>query len=256
MAAMAQRKSVTAGTAKAGAAKAGSLKAGSGVAAAKKTAAKKAAAKKSVAKAASEAPSSDPRIDAYIAKSAPFARPILEYLRSVVHTACPAVEESIKWGMPSFVYRGKLMCGMAAFKQHATFGFWQGANIVGAEQSAGSDAMGQFGRLSALADLPGKRELGALVKQAMALIESGAKRPPTKTAQAKPPVQAPADLKAALGKNAKARATFAAFPPSQQREYVEWIESAKREATRTSRLAQAVEWMAEGKVRNWKYMEK
>ncbi|MGO0999595.1 YdeI/OmpD-associated family protein [Lysobacter sp. CA196] len=200
----------------------------------------------------------DPRIDAYIAKAAPFAQPILEHLRAVVHAACPQVEEAIKWGMPSFVYCGKLMCSMAAFKQHATFGFWQGANIVGAQQSADSDAMGQFGRLGKIGDLPGKRELTRLVKQAMALIEAGVARPTTKRAQAKPPVELPADLAAALAlkKNAKAKATYEAFPPSQRREYVEWIESAKREATRKARVAQAVEWMAEGKVRNWKYMAK
>ncbi|ALN80272.1 YdeI/OmpD-associated family protein [Lysobacter antibioticus] len=200
----------------------------------------------------------DPRIDAYIAKAAPFAQLILEHLRAVVHAACPQVEEAIKWGMPSFVYRGKLMCGMAAFKQHATFGFWQGANIVGAQQSADSDAMGQFGRLSKIGDLPGKRELTRLVKQAMALIETGVTRPATKRAQPKPPVELPADLAAALAqkKNAKAKAAYEAFPPSQRREYVEWIESAKREDTRKARLAQAMEWMAEGKVRNWKYMAK
>ncbi|ALN62573.1 hypothetical protein GLA29479_1699 [Lysobacter antibioticus] len=200
----------------------------------------------------------DPRIDAYIVKAAPFAQPILEHLRAVVHAACPQVEEAIKWGMPSFVYRGKLMCGMAAFKQHATFGFWQGANIVGARQSADSDAMGQFGRLSKIGDLPGKRELTRLVKQAMALIETGVTRPATKRAQPKPPVELPTDLAAALAqkKNAKAKTTYEAFPPSQRREYVEWIESAKREDTRKARLAQAMEWMAEGKVRNWKYMAK
>lgn len=201
---------------------------------------------------------SDPRIDAYIAKAAPFAQPILEHLRAVVHAACPQVEEAIKWGIPSFVYRGKLMCSMAAFKQHATFGFWQGANIVGAQQSADSDAMGQFGRLSKIGDLPGKRELTRLVKQAMALIEAGVTRPATKRAQPKPPVELPADLAAALAlkKNAKAKATYEAFPPSQRRDYVEWIESAKREDTRKARVAQAVEWMAEGKGCNWKYMAK
>ncbi|QWP79397.1 YdeI/OmpD-associated family protein [Lysobacter sp. K5869] len=195
-------------------------------------------------------------MDAYIAKAAPFAQPILRDLRERVHAACPQVEEAIKWGMPNFVYRGKILCGMAAFKQHASFGFWQGANIVGAEQSAGSDAMGQFGRLTALADLPGRRDFAALVKRAMALIETGAKRPPTKTSQPKPPPSPPADLAAALAANAAARKTFDGFPPSQQREYVEWVETAKREETRRARVAQAVEWMAEGKMRNWKYMAK
>lgn len=218
----------------------------------------------------------DPRIDAYIARAAPFAQPILEHLRAVVHAACPQVEETIKWGMPSFVYGGKILCGMGAFKQHATFGFWQGASVVGASPERSREAMGQFGRLTRVGDLPGKRELSKLLKQAMVLIDARGKKtagkpaanktpagrtatsdvPASKTRAPKPPVVIPDDLAAALKKNAKARATYAAFPVSQQREYVEWIESAKREQTRSSRVAQAVEWMAEGKIRNWKYVAK
>lgn len=218
----------------------------------------------------------DPRIDAYIAQAAPFAQPILEHLRAVVHAACPQVEETIKWGMPSFVYGGKILCGMGAFKQHATFGFWQGASVVGASQERSREAMGQFGRLTKVGDLPGKRELSKLLKQAMVLIDARGKKtagkpaankapagrtatsdvPASKTRAPKPPVVIPDDLAAAFKKNAKARATYAAFPVSQQREYVEWIESAKREQTRSSRVAQAVEWMAEGKIRNWKYVAK
>ncbi|MFQ6312339.1 YdeI/OmpD-associated family protein [Lysobacter capsici] len=218
----------------------------------------------------------DPRIDAYIAQAAPFAQPILEHLRAVVHAACPQVEETIKWGMPSFVYGGKILCGMGAFKQHATFGFWQGASVVGASPERSREAMGQFGRLTKVGDLPGKRELSKLLKQAMVLIDARGKKtagkpaanktpagrtatsdvPASKTRAPKPPVVIPDDLAAALKKNAKARATYAAFPVSQQREYVEWIESAKREQTRSSRVAQAVEWMAEGKIRNWKYVAK
>ncbi|ATE71534.1 YdeI/OmpD-associated family protein [Lysobacter capsici] len=218
----------------------------------------------------------DPRIDAYIAQAAPFAQPILEHLRAVVHAACPQVEETIKWGMPSFVYGGKILCGMGAFKQHATFGFWQGANVVGASPERSREAMGQFGRLTKVGDLPGKRELSKLLKQAMALIDARGKKtagkpaannapagrtatsdvPASKTRAPKPAVVIPDDLAAAFKKNAKARATYAAFPVSQQREYVEWIESAKREQTRSSRVAQAVEWMAEGKIRNWKYVAK
>lgn len=196
----------------------------------------------------------DPRIDAYIARAAEFARPILEHVRGVVHQACPQVEETLKWGMPSFLYQGQILCGMAAFKQHASFGFWQGANIVGPDGRKGEEAMGQFGRLTRVADLPGKRELGAYVKQAMALIDAGVKRPGTKSAQPKPPVDVPDDLAAALKKNAKARKTFEDFAPSHRREYVEWITEAKREATRLKRIEQTVEWLAEGKQRNWKYM--
>ncbi|KRA20478.1 YdeI/OmpD-associated family protein [Lysobacter sp. Root604] len=201
-------------------------------------------------------PQHDPRIDAYIAQAAEFARPILEQVRGVVHKACPEVEETLKWGMPSFVYRGRILCGMAAFKQHASFGFWQGANIVGPDGRKGEEAMGQFGRLTRLADLPSKRELGGYVQQAMALIDAGVKRPTTKSAQPKPPLAVPEDLAAALKKNAPARKTFEAFPPSHRREYVEWIVEAKREATRLKRVQQAVEWLAEGKHRNWKYMQR
>jgi len=198
----------------------------------------------------------DPRIDAYIARSAEFARPLLTHLRGVIHSACPEVEETLKWGMPSFVYHGRILCGMAAFKQHASFGFWQGAHIVGPDGSKGDEAMGQFGRLTGVKDLPGKRVLSGYVKQAMALIDAGVKRSSSKSATPKPPVEVPPDLAAALKKNAKARKTFDAFAPSHRREYVEWITEAKREATRLKRVEQTVEWLAEGKQRNWKYMER
>ncbi|MGH8081557.1 MAG: YdeI/OmpD-associated family protein [Lysobacter sp.] len=191
-----------------------------------------------------------------MATAAPFARPILEHVRALVHAACPRVEETIKWGMPSFVYRGKILCGMAAFKQHASLGFWQAPNIADADQSRRGEAMGQFGRLTAVGDLPGARELTRQTKQAMALIEAGATRASSKRSSAKPPVVTPDDLAAALKRDAKARAVYAAFSPSQKRDYVEWIESAKREETRNSRLAQAVEWMAQGKIRFWKYQAK
>ncbi|QNP40609.1 YdeI/OmpD-associated family protein [Lysobacter solisilvae (ex Woo and Kim 2020)] len=195
----------------------------------------------------------DPRIDAYIASAAGFAQPILTHLRGLVHAACPDCEETLKWSAPSFTYRGKILCGMAAFKQHATFGLWQGAAIVAGDGSRRDEAMGQFGRLTRVADLPGKRELVAYLRQGMQLIDAGATRTPARNTAPKPPVEAPDDLLAALRGNARARATFEAFPPSCQREYVEWITEAKREATRASRLAQTIEWLAEGKRRNWKY---
>jgi len=195
----------------------------------------------------------DPRIDAYIARSTEFARPILSHLREVVHAACPECEETLKWSAPSFTYRGKILCGMAAFKQHATFGLWQGAMVLGPDGKKLDDAMGQFGRLTKVTDLPGKRELAGYLRQAMQLIEDGAKRPSTKDSKPKSPAEVPDDLGAALRKNAKARATFQAFPPSCKREYIEWITEAKREETRSRRVAQTIEWLAEGKRRNWKY---
>lgn len=193
----------------------------------------------------------DPRVDAYIARAAPFAQPILEHLRAVVHGACPGAEETLKWSSPHFMYKG-MLCGMAAFKQHVAFGFWLGKLVAdtGNEESA----MGQFGRIATLADLPSKRELTALVKKAMALNEAGAKLPTrTRDGKPKPPVAVPDDLAAALARNRKARATFDAFNPSHRREYVEWITEAKREETRAKRLATTLEWLAEGKSRNWKY---
>lgn len=193
----------------------------------------------------------DPRVDAYVAKAAPFARPILEHLREVVHGACPDVEETIRWGFPHFDAEG-LLCSMAAFKAHCAFGFHKAALLFdGAPAKDG--AMGHFGRIAALSDLPPKRELVRLVRAARKLNEEGAAAPATKAGKPKPPVEVPADLTAALRRNAKARAAFDGFPPSHRREYVEWIVEAKKDETRQRRIAQAVEWLAEGKSRNWKY---
>jgi uncharacterized protein YdeI (YjbR/CyaY-like superfamily) len=197
----------------------------------------------------------DPRVDAYIEKSADFARPILKHLRAVVHEACPEVVETIKWSAPTFEYHG-LLCGMAAFKAHCTFGFWKaqllaldGKPLV-AEMEGGAE---QFGRLTTVRDLPGRRVLVRLVKQAARLNEEGIKVP-AKPRAAKRRVAVPDDLRAALGRRPAARAAFEAFSPSHQREYVEWLEDARREETRRRRLATAIEWLAEGKPRNWKYI--
>ena len=197
----------------------------------------------------------DPRIDDYIAKSAEFARPILEHFREIVHTACPGVEETVKWSMPSFEYHG-ILCNMASFKAHCAIGFWKGALLFEHSGTPG-EAMGHLGRITKLADLPPKKELIRLVKEAARLNEEGVAIPRAKKAKtAKPPVETPDDLAAALKKNGKARKAFEAFPPSHRREYVEWITEAKTEATRSRRLEQAVEWMSEGKSRNWKYEKK
>jgi uncharacterized protein YdeI (YjbR/CyaY-like superfamily) len=192
----------------------------------------------------------DPRVDAYIERQPDFARPILSHLREVVHAACPGCEEAIKWGMPAFIYRGKQLAGMAAFKAHATFGLRHGSELVESKPDQ-AGAMGQFGRLTEIADLPPLQELDRLVEQAMALIESGAR--PVRTKTAKDAIEPPPDLLAALHSNPAASATFAAFSPGARRDYVEWIIDAKRPATRGKRIAQAVEWLAEGKRRNWKY---
>jgi len=195
--------------------------------------------------------STDPRIDAYIARQADFARPILEHLRSAVHSACPEAEETLKWSMPHFLYKGQMLAGMAAFKAHATFGFWRAKEVLG-ETGAERDAMGQFGRLASVSDLPPDDVLHALIRRAMALTDSGS-RPARPKAAPKPELETPPELDSALSANAAAKATFDGFPPSCRREYVLWVAEAKRPETRDKRIAQAVEWMAEGKKRNWKY---
>ena len=191
----------------------------------------------------------DPRVDAYIKKASPFAQPILAELREIVHGACPGVEETMKWSFPHFDYKG-VMCSMAAFKAHAAFGFWKGSLVTGGPRQ--EDAMGHFGRVTRRSDLPSRAVLTAFVKKAAALNDQGVKvaRAPR---SAPKPVKVPADLSAALEKNAKAKGGFDALSPSHQREYIEWITEAKADETRARRLAQAIEWMAEGKSRNWKY---
>jgi uncharacterized protein YdeI (YjbR/CyaY-like superfamily) len=193
----------------------------------------------------------DPRVDAYIAKSASFARPILEHLRALVHEACPTVDESLKWSMPFFSYKAAPMCMMAAFKQHCSFGFWLSKEVTGGSDE---DGMGQFGKLASLKDLPPDRQLSAHLKKAMALNEAGVKKARPKAA-AKPAQTLPDDLAALLAqkKHAAARKAWESFPPGAQREYVEWIVEAKTDATRQKRLATTLEWLAEGKRRNWKY---
>jgi uncharacterized protein YdeI (YjbR/CyaY-like superfamily) len=193
---------------------------------------------------------SDPRIDSYIARQADFARPILEHLRRIVREAAPEVEETIKWSMPHFTYKGRMFAGMAAFKAHASFGLWQASALLG-ETGSERDSMGQFGRLTSIADLPPEAELKALIRRAAELAEAGPKPRPKKPP--KPELPTPEDLRAALDAEPKAAATFDAFPPSCRREYVEWVTEAKRPETRAKRLAQTVEWLAEGKRRNWKY---
>jgi uncharacterized protein YdeI (YjbR/CyaY-like superfamily) len=196
----------------------------------------------------------DPRVDAYIARSAEFARPILTHLRDIVHSACPEVEETLKWNAPHFMYHG-MLAGMSAFKAHCAFGFWRGSLVTGGDGGIETQAMGQFGRITSLRDLPPKREIAGYVKKAMQLNEAGVKARPRKHPP-RPELPVPAELTAALRKHPKARATFEAFSPSHQREYVEWIAEAKTDETRKRRLASALEWMSEGKSRNWKYMSR
>jgi len=194
----------------------------------------------------------DERIDAYIAKSADFAQPVLRNLREIVHEGCPDVEETIKWSFPHFTYKG-ILCAMAAFKKHCAFHFWRGG-LVDAKLKRSGEAMGQFGRITSMKDLPSKRVLVEYVRAAVLLHDQGIKVPKkAKTAAEKKALVAPAYFKAALKKNQKATATFAGFPYSKKKEYIEWVTEAKTKETRDRRLKTSVEWMAEGKARNWKY---
>ncbi|MBE1159962.1 YdeI/OmpD-associated family protein [Dyella acidiphila] len=197
------------------------------------------------------APHYDPKVDAYIAQAPAFARPILEHLRALVHATCPEAEEAIKWRCPHFSYNGRLMCAMAAFKQHCAFHFRHYREVVGRSAEEG---MGQFGKLTSVKDLPGKRELAAYVHKAMALNETGHK-PERPKAPRKPAPAVPADFAAQLQQHAAARQHYEGFSPSAQREYIDWINEAKTDTTRHKRIATALEWLAQGKHRNWKYMQ-
>jgi uncharacterized protein YdeI (YjbR/CyaY-like superfamily) len=189
------------------------------------------------------------RVDAYIEKSAEFARPILRHLREIVHEACPEVQEEMKWSFPHFTYKG-MYASMAAFKEHCAFGFWKSEQVVGTDAKA-KEAMGSFGRITALADLPSKKTLIAYLKKAKKLNDDGVKAVRRKMPKKVLPV--PDELVRALKANKKARENYESFSPSQRREYSDWIAEAKTDETRERRLATTLEWLAEGKTRYWKY---
>jgi uncharacterized protein YdeI (YjbR/CyaY-like superfamily) len=211
----------------------------------------------------------DVKVDAYIAKSQPFAQEILSHIREVVHAACPDTAEAMKWSMPFFTYKGALLCNMAAFKAHASFGFWLGAQVLG--DNAADGGMGQFGKLTSVKDLPTKSALAKYVRKAMALVDAGvtlsrgdtkapatasAKKSVAKRATQRAAVTVPIELSKALARHPAAKAVFDAFSPSHQREYAEWIAEAKKPETKERRVLQALEMLAEGKGRNWKYETK
>lgn len=199
-------------------------------------------------------PPKEPRIDAYIAEAAHFARPILRHLRQLVHRGGPDTIETIKWGHPSFTLDGKILCYMAAFKAHVAFGFWGPAmhRLLKQERGSIEGAMGVMGRITSRADLPDDATMLRYVRTAIAFVRDGQstfKRRPTR----KPAARVPADLAAALKADQAAARHFADFPPSARRDYIEWITEAKQPATRARRLATTIEWVAAGKRRNWKY---
>jgi uncharacterized protein YdeI (YjbR/CyaY-like superfamily) len=192
----------------------------------------------------------DARVDAYIDECPDFARPILKELRKRVHASVPEVVETIRWRAPYFQYKDTLLGGMASFKQHCAFGFWHPLLRDG---DTSLEGMGRFGHVKTIGDLPPEKEFAKLAKQAKRLVDDGVKGPPRPPPAPDRKVVIPPDLAALFRKNAKARATYDAFSYSKRKEYVDWINDAKREETRKQRLATTVEWLAEGKSRMWKY---
>ncbi|HEY4936158.1 MAG TPA: YdeI/OmpD-associated family protein [Puia sp.] len=200
-------------------------------------------------------PETDPRVDAYIEKAAPFAKPILSKLRKLIYQACPEVIETIKWSFPNYEVYGSMLCSMAAFKEHCAFGFWKAALLKDPEgilHLAERNAMGHFDKLSSLKDLPAERILVVYLKEAALLNKNNVKiaRPKSGPKKELPPPKA---LAATLKKNKKALAVFEAFSISNRRDYIEWINEAKTEETLNKRLATTIEWLEQGKSRNWKY---
>lgn len=202
-------------------------------------------------------PKKDPRVDAYIAKAQPFAQPILKHLRKLVHQTCPDVQETIKWGFAAFDHNG-IMCSMASFKQHCAFGFWKAALMKEAKDLKANqqDGMGHLGRITDVKQLPSDKKIAGWIKEAMKLNEEGTKLPARKKTSGTAVPKIPAFFKKALAANKKAGTQFEKFPPGQKKEYIVWLTEAKTDATREKRLATAIEWISEGKIRNWRYIKK
>lgn len=201
----------------------------------------------------------DSRVDEYIEKAKDFAKPVLIRLRELIHKADGRIEETIKWGFPNFEYKG-IVCSIASFKQHCVLSFHKASIMKDPHKilnPVGETAMGHFGQIKSLDDLPADQILLEYIQEAIRLNEQGVK-PPVKTKSGTPQktLQVPGYLLDALERNAAAKDVFENFSPSHKREYVEWLEEAKTEATREKRLQTAIEWMTEGKIRNWKYVKK
>jgi uncharacterized protein YdeI (YjbR/CyaY-like superfamily) len=202
----------------------------------------------------------NPEVDAYIGRVQPFAQPIMEHLRQLVHKARPDVEETIKWSRPFFEYRGAILCNMSAFKEHCSFGFWgeEMSAVLREAKVLREDGMASLGRITSLANLPSDKQMLGWLRQAADFVDSGQYTSPIAARRRvvkapKPVLKTSVEFATALKRNKKAAEIFAAFSPSCKREYVEWIAEAKRAETRDKRIATAVQWIAEGKQRNWKY---
>lgn len=202
-------------------------------------------------------PKRDPRIDAYIAKAGLFAQPVLIHLRELIHKVCPEAEETIKWSFPHFVYKGEILCSMASFKNHCAFGFYK-ASLMNdkslIENSPNENAAWQLGRLTSLKDLPPDKKLISYIKEAMKLNEEGIRLKQTSSNERKELV-VPDYFTNELNKNNKALKVFEEFSYTNKKEYIDWITEAKTETTREKRLMTAIEWISEGKPRNWKYIK-
>lgn len=198
----------------------------------------------------------DKRVDEYIARAPEFAQPILTHLRELVHKGCPEAEEAIKWRMPAFLYRNKILFSMAGFKAHCRFIFWvpEIATFAGKNGAEKDDDGTVLGKVSQLSDLPPDKELLDYIREALRLADEGKRKPMRTRTEPKPELAAPAEFTAALKKNKSAAKTFQSFSPSHRREYIEWIGEAKRTETRDKRIQTALEWLAEGKPRHWKYV--
>lgn len=203
--------------------------------------------------------SREKKIDAYIAKSADFAKPVLNHIRELVHKACPDVEEKIKWGMPFFDYKGEMLCHMASFKQHAVMGFWKAALMKDPsllKQAQSETAMGHLGKITSLQDMPSDKKITSWIKEAMQLNDKGIKLPSKTKVTEKKELLVPDYFLKALAQNKKAKQAFDNFAYSHRKEYVNWVTEAKTEVTRDKRMATTLEWLAEGKSRLWKYEKK
>lgn len=195
-------------------------------------------------------------IDVYIEKSAAFAKPILNHVRQLVHQACPEVEEKMKWSFPHFDYKNEMMCSMASFKAHCAVNFWKAALMKDStliENARSEISMGHLGRITTLKDLPADKKMLAFIKEAMELNDKGIKLPAKPKTIERKELVVPAYFQQVIDKNKKAKATWENYAYSHKKEYVEWITEAKSAATRNKRMETALEWIAEGKDRNWKY---
>jgi uncharacterized protein YdeI (YjbR/CyaY-like superfamily) len=195
-------------------------------------------------------------VDEYIARAPAFAQPILTHLRQLVHKECPEVEEALKWSMPAFLYRNKILFSMAAFKGYCRFIFWRPemARIAKKKGGKADDDGAVLGKVTQLSDLPPDNVISEYIREARRLTDEAPRNPMRKKSAPKPELPVPPEFAAALAKNVAASTSFQSFSPSHRREYIEWIGEAKREETRHKRIHTALQWLAEGKPRNWKYM--